>query len=243
MLTESFYVQVMQTIHIASSARAAEMTKLLENSFRLINIAFIDEMSEVCRELDLNIWEIIDLAATKPFGFTPVYPGPAPGGTCIPIDPFYISWKAREHERHAGFIELAGDIIDQIPQIMLGRIYDVLNQSRVTMKDASILILGASYKKDTFDLSGSPAPPLFKLLEERGARVQYHDPFIPRLVANGQSHYSVEPLPALLREQDAVILLTDHSAVDYDEVIANSRLVIDTRNKLTHFHAPNVHLM
>lgn len=240
-LARAFYERIMETVIAAQSTSAAEMTKLLENSYRLVNIAFIEQMSEICHELGLDIWEIIKLASTKPFGFTPFYPGPGPGGTCIPIDPFYVAWKAREHERHAGFIEMAGEVIDGIPHVLLDRLFDMLNKAGKPIAGARVLMLGVSYKKDTLDLAGSPARPLIKLLEDRGAAVSYHDPLFPDLTVSGRRHRSVALTREALKKQDAVILMTDHSEVDYRLVVANSPLILDTRHRLAQFNAPNVH--
>jgi UDP-N-acetyl-D-glucosamine dehydrogenase len=239
-LAISFYDQVMDEVVPAPSLAAAEMTKLLENAYRLINIAFIEEMARVCRQLSLDIWKIIELAATKPFGFTPFYPGPGPGGTCIPVDPFYIAWLARTKDCRAEFIELAGEVIDEIPALIIRRIYDLLNRNKTALNGAKILLLGVAYKKDTAEIAGSAAPRLIKLLSERGAKVEYHDPLISGLTTPLGPYSSVELSQTLLNQQDAIVLLTDHTDVDYDQVVKHSKMILDMRNRLAGFDAANI---
>ncbi len=216
-----------------SSTRAAELTKLLENIFRSVNIAMVNEMKMLCDRMHLDVWEIIDAAATKGFGFMPFYPGPGLGGHCIPIDPFYLTWKAREFEMQTRFIELAGEINSGMPHYVVQRTFEALNGHGKALKGAKILVLGVAYKKDIDDMRESPAIRVIELLKEQGAEVAYHDPFVPKLPpmrAHSLELESVELSSERLREADAVMVLTDHSTVDYARVLRQARLVIDTRN-------------
>ncbi len=240
-LAKSFFEQTIDQVVPADSCEAAEMTKLLENSFRLVNMGFINEMGHVCRELDLDIWEVIRLASTKPFGFMPFYPGPGPGGTCVPVDPFYIAWKAKTEKCRANFIELAGELFDETPHELLERIYDLLNETQTPLAQARVLLLGVAYKKDVGEIAGSSAQPLIRLLSERGARVDYHDPFVSSLQTADGTMSSVKMSAELLREQDVVVLLTAHSDINYRSVVENAPLVFDTRNRLAEMSGDNIH--
>jgi UDP-N-acetyl-D-glucosamine dehydrogenase len=226
------YGHVMESLVPAGSLLAAEMAKLLENSFRAVNIAFIDQIHMICHQMGLDVWEVIDLAATKPFGFTPFYPGPGPGGECIPVDPFYISWKAREYGFRSHFIDLAGEIMDITPGFIVRCLYDHLNARRKPLNGSKVLLLGASYKKDVADTNRSPIFALLPRLERRRARVSYHDPHVPDLRVDGSFRHSVDITAELLASQDAVIVLTAHSAVDYGLIARHSSLVMDTRNAM-----------
>jgi len=239
-LGKLFFEQTIEQVIAADSCEAAEMTKLLENSFRLVNMGFINEMAHVCHELDLDVWEIIRLASTKPFGFMPFYPGPGPGGTCVPVDPFYIAWKAKAEKCRANFIELAGELFDATPRELLERIYDLLNETQTPLAQARVLLLGVAYKKDLGEIAGSSAQPLIRLLSERGARVDYHDPVVSTLPTANGAMSSVEMSNELLREQNVVVLLTDHSNVDYQSVVDNAPLVFDTRNRLAQISGDNI---
>ncbi len=240
-VAKKLYSTVVKTIISASSLKAAEMTKLLENSFRTVNIAFANQMQLVCHEMGLDVWEIIDLAATKPLGFVPFNPGPGPGGTCIPVDPFYVAWKAREFEYHARFIELAGEVLDEIPGFVVRRVYDMLNKRGKTIDHSKILLLGVAYKKDTKKTSGAAAHHIVPLLTERGANIFFSDPYVEKFPFNGNTHKSVKLNSELLSDMDAVIVLTDHSNVDYDLVVNNSSLILDTRNVLASYDSPVIH--
>lgn len=216
-----------------SSTKAAELTKLLENIYRSVNIALVNELKVLALRMGIDIWEVIDAASTKPFGFTPFQPGPGLGGHCIPIDPFYLSWKAHEYDFTTRFIELAGDINVSMPYYVLERTVEALNDRRKCLRDSKILVLGVAYKKDIDDDRESPSYAIMDLLIQRGAVVTYNDPHIPKLKPGRKHGFQLEstPLtPETLAEADAVMILTDHSAYDYDMVVQHAQLVIDTRN-------------
>ncbi len=228
------YGEVINRVVPVSSTDTAELVKLLENIYRSVNIALVNELKLLCDRMDIDVWEVIDAAATKPFGFTPFYPGPGLGGHCIPIDPFYLAWKAREHGFSTRFIELAGEINTAIPHYVVEKIAGGLNDHGTSVRNADILILGVAYKKDVDNVRESPALEIMRLLKEKGARLSYHDPHVARLQKMRNydfSHLSSEDLGAeLLSKQDAVVIATDHSAIDYGWVVENAKLVIDTRN-------------
>jgi UDP-N-acetyl-D-glucosamine dehydrogenase len=211
-----------------SSPEVAEMTKLLENIFRSVNIALVNEMAMLCDRMNIDVWEVIDAAATKPFGFMPFRPGPGLGGHCIPIDPFYLTWKAREFEFHTEFIELAGKINSQMPAFCVGKLSRALNSRRKPLNGSRILVIGAAYKADVNDMRESPALKVIDLLLEDGAQVTYHDPHVPQLVKKGMS--SVELTTETLRATDAVAVVTPHSSIDWQLVAAEAPLVVDFRN-------------
>jgi len=218
---------------LVSSSRAAEMTKLLENIFRCVNIALVNELKLLSLRMGIDIWEVIEAAKTKPFGFTPFYPGPGLGGHCIPIDPFYLTWKAHEYKFPTRFIELAGEVNSAMPEHVVAAVGDALNRRRRCLQDARVLVLGVAYKKDIDDLRESPSLRIIELLQARGARVDYHDPYFPRL--HKMRHHnlglvSVELTPAALAAYDAVLIATDHSSYDYEAIVAAAQLVVDTRN-------------
>jgi UDP-N-acetyl-D-glucosamine dehydrogenase len=215
-----------------SSTRVAEMTKLHENIFRSVNIALVNELKMLCHRMGMDVDEIIDAASTKPFGFMPFRPGPGLGGHCIPIDPFYLTWKARQYGFQTKFIELAGEINTDMPLYVVRRTMEALNERGRAMKGARILVLGVAYKKDVDDMRESPALRLIELLQERGADVLYHDPYVPRLRAMRQHDLDMVSVPLTdhaLETCDAVLIATDHSAVDYARVVERAPLVIDTR--------------
>ncbi len=216
-----------------SSTRIAELAKLLENIFRCVNIALVNELKMVCDRMGVDIWEVIHAASSKPFGFMPFYPGPGLGGHCIPIDPFYLSWKAREFGVQTRFIELAGEVNNDMPHYVLQRTMEALNERGRPLKGARLLVLGVAYKKDVDDVRESPALTVMSLLKKRGARLDYHDPFVPRLEpAHGLEHAMTSvPLDyERLGQYDAVVVLTDHTGIDYDRVVEKASLVVDTRN-------------
>jgi UDP-N-acetyl-D-glucosamine dehydrogenase len=232
-LCAALYGQVIEDVVIVSSARAAEMTKLLENIYRSVNIALVNELKLLMHRMGIDLGEVIRAAATKPFGFTPFYPGPGLGGHCIPLDPFYLSWKAREFDFSTRFIELAGEINTGMPYYVVERVGEALNRQGKALKGAKVLILGVAYKKNVDDVRESPAITIIELLLAKGARVAYHDPHIPRLPKMRRSRLSMasSPLTAgLLRGQDCVVIVTDHDALDYQAVVDKSRLVVDTRD-------------
>ncbi|MBN2398354.1 MAG: nucleotide sugar dehydrogenase [Deltaproteobacteria bacterium] len=216
-----------------SSARAAELVKILENTFRSVNIALVNELKVLAHKMGIDIFEVIDAAATKPFGFSPFYPGPGLGGHCIPIDPFYLSWKAREYDFATRFIHLAGEINVSMPSYVIEKTVEALNRERKSIKGSRILVLGVAYKKDVDDERESPSYVIMKMLLERGAVVSYNDPWIPQLRPTRKHNFHMKSIPLTpetLAEADAVIIVTDHSDYDFADIVRNSRLVIDTRN-------------
>jgi len=229
----ALYGQVVVQVVQVSSTQAAEATKLLENIYRCINIALVNELKVLFDRMGIDVWEVIEAASTKPFGYQPFWPGPGLGGHCIPIDPFYLTWKAREYEIPTRFIELAGEINAGMPLWVVQKTADALNQTRKTINGSRILILGAAYKADVDDVRESPAIRIIELLEERGAQVCYHDPWIPRMPemrAHPMVKTSVTLTEDLLRGTDAVVIVTAHSNVDYAWVVKHAPLVIDSRN-------------
>lgn len=234
-LAASLYAAIVPAVTKVSSPEAAEATKLLENIFRCVNIALVNELKIVFERMGIDVWEVIEAAKSKPFGFMPFYPGPGLGGHCIPIDPFYLTWKAREFEIPTRFIELAGDINTAMPEYVLERLGQALNQEQKSVKGSRVLLVGAAYKRDVDDMRESPSLRLIELLRERGASVDYHDPFIPVLPPTRKYRFrmkSVALTPKLLKEFDAVLIATDHSSVDYSLIGEHARLVVDTRNAM-----------
>jgi UDP-N-acetyl-D-glucosamine dehydrogenase len=224
-----FYRQAIETVVPVSSTKVAEMVKLLENTYRSINIGLANEMAMLCGAMKIDVWEVIEAAATKPFGFMPFYPGPGLGGHCIPVDPFYLSWKAKLDGAEARFIELAGQINAAMPRYVVGKIQAALNQSGKAARNARIHVLGVAYKKDTSDIRESPALDVLALLAQLGARLSYSDPLVPRLELPGLDLRS-QPVLTGCRKADCVVLLTDHSAFDYPAIAKSSRRIVDTRN-------------
>ncbi len=231
-MASALYSQAIEKIVPVKSATAAEMVKLLENTFRAINIGAINEMALICHQLGVDVWEIIEAAKTKPFGFMPFYPGPGLGGHCIPIDPLYLSWKMRKLNYHARFIDLADQVNSSMPRYVVDRIIELVNKRRIPINGAKILALGVAYKPDIDDDRESPALPIIEMLAGHGADVSYNDPYIPKLEYNGISLASIPMTPEFLKEQDLVVIITDHSNYDWHEVVENSQLVLDTRNGL-----------
>jgi UDP-N-acetyl-D-glucosamine dehydrogenase len=229
----SLYRQIIQKVIPVSSPRVAELTKLLENIYRSVNIALVNELKMLADRMGIDIWEVIEAASTKPFGFSPFYPGPGMGGHCIPIDPFYLSWKAREYDFTTKFIQLAGEINVSIPYYVVSKILDALNERKKSIKGAKILILGVAYKKDVDDARESPALAIMDLLQKKGAAVLYHDPYIPSLPPFRKYLFRLKSSPLtekLLHRMDAAVVVTDHSQIDYRWVVKHAPLVIDTRN-------------
>ncbi len=227
------YAQVFEKTLLVSSTRAAEMTKILENTYRCVNIALVNELKLLCLRMGIDIWEVIEAAKTKPFGFTAFYPGPGLGGHCIPIDPFYLTWKAREYEFPTRFIELAGEINSAMPEHVVDSIVDALNKRKQCLQDAKVLVLGIAYKKDIDDARESPSLRIMELLEERGAHIEYNDPYFPSLPKMRKYNFgltSVNLTPEILAKYDVVVIATDHSSYDYHSIVRNARLVVDTRN-------------
>ncbi len=230
----ALYSQIVARVVPVSSTRAAEMAKLLENIFRCVNIALVNELKMLSMRMGIDIWEVIDAAATKPFGFMPFYPGPGLGGHCIPVDPYYLSWKAREYDFSTRFIELAGEVNTAMPYHVVESVASALNDRQKPLKGSRVLVLGVAYKKDVDDLRESPSLKIMELLGQRGARVEYNDPYFPQL--HKMRHYnfsdmsSVELTPASLSSFDCVVIATDHSSYDYDAIVESAKLVVDTRN-------------
>lgn len=233
-----FYSQALQTVVPVSSTQVAEMVKLLENTYRMINIGLANEMAVMCRRMGIDVWEVIQAAATKPFGFMPFYPGPGLGGHCIPIDPFYLSWKTRQAGIEARFIELAGYINGQMPQFVVDRLQDALNDQGKPVKGTRIHIMGVAYKKDIGDVRESPALDIMLLLERRGARITYSDPYVPELRVDG---FELDALPeSAAAEADCTVVVTDHSSFDYGKLAATAPLIFDTRNALKGYSGPHI---
>jgi UDP-N-acetyl-D-glucosamine dehydrogenase len=234
-----FYSQALQNVVPVSSTQVAEMVKLLENTFRMINIGLANEMAMMCDRMGIDVWEVIDAAATKPFGFMPFYPGPGLGGHCIPIDPFYLSWKTKQAGIEARFIELAGYINGQMPHFVIDKIQNALNDVSKPVKGSHIHVCGVAYKKDIDDVRESPALDIIQLLQRRGAKVTFSDPYIHAIrVEEGQLHSS--EMSPNLAECDCAVIITNHRSVDYDEVVRKAPLVVDTRNALKGRSGPNI---
>ncbi len=229
-----FYEQALDTVVPVSSTQVAEMVKLLENTFRMINIGLANEMALMCDRMGINVWEVIDAAATKPFGFMAFYPGPGLGGHCIPIDPFYLSWKTRQAGIEARFIELAGYINGQMPMFVVNKIQDALNEQMKPVKGSHVHLLGVAYKRDIDDVRESPALDVAHLLKRLGARITYTDPYVSRVRIAGEE-YCTGDLIESVRAADCTVILTDHSNIDYAAVVENARLIVDTRNALKRF--------
>jgi UDP-N-acetyl-D-glucosamine dehydrogenase len=232
-IATTLYGQVIQKVVPVSSPRVAELTKLLENIYRSVNIALVNELKMLSDRMGIDIWEVIEAASTKPFGFSPFYPGPGMGGHCIPIDPFYLSWKAREYDFTTKFIQLAGEINVSIPYYVVSKTVDALNERNKSIKGAKVLILGVAYKKDVDDARESPALAIMDLFQKKGATILYHDPFIPSLPTFRKYHFKLNSSPLTktrLQRLDAVVVVTDHSQVDYAWVVRHAPLIIDTRN-------------
>ena len=230
-LAAALYGSIFRRTVPVSSPAAAEMTKLLENIYRCVNIALVNELKMLCLRMDLNIWEIIDAAATKPFGFHPFYPGPGLGGHCIPVDPFYLSWKAKEFDFHTRFIELAGEVNVAMPYHVISATIGALNRHKKAINGSKVLVLGVAYKKDIDDLRESPALTIIELLQKEGASVSYNDPYFP-FVGRGRKYdlqMKCAPLDNIA-DYDCVLIVTDHSDYDYKKIVAQSQLVVDSRN-------------
>jgi len=235
----ALYSHAVDTLVPVSSCRVAEATKLLENIFRSVNIALVNELKLVYAAMGIDIWEVIEAARTKPFGFMPFYPGPGLGGHCIPIDPFYLTWKAREHGQHTRFIELAGEINTRMPEYVVHRVADALNSQQKSINGSRILVLGLAYKPNVDDERQSPSYVLMDLLQNRGAEVAYHDPYVPvikltREHAQFAGRKSVEWNRATIESFDVVLIATNHSSVNYQELGEWARCIVDTRNAMAH---------
>jgi UDP-N-acetyl-D-glucosamine dehydrogenase len=239
-LSALLYGQFIDRIIPVTSSETAEMVKLLENTFRSVNIALANEMALMCHKFGINVWEVIDAARTKPFGFMPFYPGPGLGGHCIPVDPYYLTWKSKMNGFDPQLIELAGVINSQMPRFTVSRVADALNEREKSLKGSHILGLGVCYKRDASDTRESPAIEVLRGLDEKGAHVYYADPFVPSLELHGRVIESVKLTPDTLKFMDCTVVLTDHSAFKYDLIAAHSALIVDCRNALKNFPGPNV---
>ena len=224
------YEQAVERVVTASSATVAEMVKLLENTFRAVNIGLVNEIAIMCDKLRLPVWEVIEAAATKPFGFMPFYPGPGLGGHCIPIDPLYLSWKLKMLNYNARFIELASDVNTHMPEYCVQKIARALNENHRCVNGSRILAVGVAYKKDSSDVRESPALDIMRLLEDEGAEVGYSDPHVPEWKTDGITKKSLKLTPSMLQKYDMVVLITDHSCFDYTMIQHSARLIFDTRN-------------
>ncbi|MFL6464435.1 MAG: nucleotide sugar dehydrogenase [Bryobacteraceae bacterium] len=234
-----FYKQALETVIPVSSTRVAEMVKLLENTFRMINIGLVNEMALMCDRMNIDVWEVIDAAATKPFGFMPFYPGPGLGGHCIPIDPFYLSWKSKEAGIEARFIELAGYINGRMPEFVIEKVQNALNDASKPVRGSRVHILGTAYKRNIDDVRESPALDIILLLQRLGATVTFSDPFVHKIHINGANLESQDVLPSV-EAADCVVIVTDHSGIDYASVVEKSKLIVDTRNALKGFRSEKI---
>ena len=231
-VTQAWYSQALDKVVPVSSAEVAEMTKLLENTFRMINIGMVNELAIMCDRLGVDVWEVIEAAATKPFGFMKFLPGPGLGGHCIPIDPLYLSWKLKSLNYSARFIELASEINTGMPRFAVSKIQDSLNLQKKSLNGSKVLILGAAYKPDIDDLRESPALDVILYLKQKGAQVSYHDPYIPSIHHEGIELESIANLDEGVKAADCVAIITNHSSYDYEQILENANLIVDTRNAL-----------
>lgn len=233
----AFYKQFVNEVYQVSSPRAAEMTKLLENTFRNVNIALVNEFAQLCERMGkINIWEVIEAAKTKPFGFMPFYPGPGVGGHCIPIDPYYLSWKAREYDFHTVFIELSARINEEMPYFVTNKTINALSNIGTCPSKAKVLLLGMAFKRDISDLRDSPALKVYQIMKPKVALIDYNDPHASEIWIDDEKIKSVRLTSQALKKYDAVVILTDHSSYDYDLIIKHSRLIVDTRNAIKQRH-------
>ncbi len=234
---EEFYARFIETMVPVSSAEAAELTKLLENTFRAVNIGMVNELAMIADKLEVDVWEVIEAAATKPFGFMKFTPGPGLGGHCIPVDPHYLSWKMRTLNYTARFIELASQINSEMPIFVVDKVRHALNDQKKSVNGSTVLVLGVAYKRDIDDIRESPALDVIGLLEKDGAHVLYHDPYVPDFSEDGTKWISVELTDDVLQSADAVVILTDHSDFDYERIVRLAPVLIDTRNATAHARA------
>ncbi|HJZ13637.1 MAG TPA: nucleotide sugar dehydrogenase, partial [Acidobacteriota bacterium] len=238
-LAELLYSSICEKVIRVSNTKAAEMVKLLENTFRAINIGMVNEIAIMCDKLGIDTWEVIEAAATKPFGYMPFYPGPGLGGHCIPVDPHYLAWKLKTLNYSARFIELAGEINSQMPGYIVSKITEALNEQNKSVKGSSILVLGVAYKKDSNDLRESPALDILDMLLRKGADVAYNDPYVNKLRLDSTTLVSTSFDAALLQRSDCVVIITDHSHYDWQFVVDHAPLLVDTRNATRRVHSEN----
>jgi len=234
-----FFSQALEKVVPVASTRVAEMVKLLENTFRMINIGLVNEMALMCDGMGINVWEVIDAAATKPFGFMPFYPGPGLGGHCIPIDPFYLSWKTKQSGIEARFIDLAGYINGNMPHFVVDKVQSALNNHSKPVKGSHVHVAGVAYKRNIDDMRESPALDVILLLQKRGAKITYSDPYVPQLRLDGISLKS-EPLTATAAKADCVVIITDHTDFDYKALLDSAKLIVDTRNAMKAFQSDKI---
>lgn len=239
-LATLLYQQYIDRIVPVSSPSTAEMVKLLENTFRSVNIALANEMAQICDAFGINVWEVIETAKTKPFGFMPFYPGPGLGGHCIPVDPYYLTWKAKMNGVEPRLIEVASHINSQMPTFTVNRVADALNEQQKSLKKAKILVLGVAYKRDVNDTRESPALEVLEKLQDKGAIVQYSDPHVPNVALETGVLRSLDLTPEILHAQDCVVILTDHSQFPYTMIVNHSPLIVDSRNALVGFPEPHI---
>ena len=238
----TFYQQVLEKVHPVSSARVAEMAKLLENTFRAVNIGLVNELALLAERMGVDIWEVIDAAATKPFGYMPFYPGPGIGGHCIPADPMYLAWKGKTYDFYNRFIELADEINSGMPQHVVNRVAELLNMQGLALSRSKVLLLGIAYKKNVGDTRESPAIEIANMLKARGATVRGFDPFVDKLPKEAGDLEMLDKLDEdALRSFDCVVLTTDHDQFDYEWIADNARLVFDTRNAFRNVDKPHVY--
>jgi UDP-N-acetyl-D-glucosamine dehydrogenase len=228
----ALYSTIVDELVPVSSTATAEMVKLLENTFRAVNIGLVNEVALMCDRLSLDVWEVVGAAATKPYGFMPFYPGPGLGGHCIPVDPHYLSWKLRTLNYKARFIELAAEVNSYMPEFVVSKVVDALNEDRKAINGSRILVLGVAYKPNVGDVRESPALDIIHLLQERGAYIDYHDPYVPEVMIEGEVMASVQLVDTVLQEADCVIVVTDHAYYDWESISNLSRLIVDTRDVL-----------
>lgn len=231
LLTQHLFQQIVTRVYAVSSAKVAELTKLLENVFRSVNIALVNELTQLCDRMGVNVWEVVQAASTKPFGFMAFQPGPGVGGHCIPVDPYYLSWKAKEYDFNTKFIALAAEINENMPYYVAERVTEAVNvRARRSIADARLLVLGVAYKRNVADLRESPALKVLERLQRRGAAIVYHDPYVEHIRLNGHEYNSVPLTSEEIGSADCVLILTDHDGIDYPWVVENARLIFDTRN-------------
>lgn len=241
-LGKALYSQYVETVVPVSNPKVAEMSKLLENTFRSVNIAFVNEMAMMCDRMGIDIWEVIDAAATKPFGFMPFYPGPGIGGHCIPLDPMYLSWKAKGFRFYSQFIELAQSTNDNMPYYVMNKTATILNEYAKSIRKSNILLLGMAYKPNIADLRESPALEVYELFKEAGANVEYFDPYADTFRdKNGETVHSVKYSPDKFKEYDCIVLITNHKNLEYDEIASLGVPVLDTRNAFKNYQQPHIY--
>jgi UDP-N-acetyl-D-glucosamine dehydrogenase len=242
-LTSILYKHVCDTVIPVSSPEVAEFTKIFENTFRIVNIALVNELTTLCEKMGISVWEVIDTASTKPFGYMPFFPGPGTGGHCIPLDPYYLANKAREFDFHTRFIELAAEINERMPNYVISRLMESQNKIGESLKGSKVVILGITYKKDVADIRESPSLKLLEFLEKKGVDVCYNDPYVER-VEVGNITYESQPLTDnLIKDADCILIATDHTSYDYDSITKKAKFVFDTRGAARNLHRDNVELL